>query len=269
MVSRITVSAFLIHSFLSLFGQPLQFRFHTYPPTGDLESNIIYCINEDRMGFIWLGTNNGLYRFDGIDFKRYARSIFTANVDVNDILVDKHGDLWIGGVNGLWHMDRGTEQITSIWEEISLPPSIVTSLAAHRDGSIWVGTHEGLYQLDPVGHQLIAVYRADTMGLSSDDVFDLHVDREGSLWVATAAGGLNRLAPEASEFVSYQNDPLDRYSISSNVLRNLAETMDGKILVGTEEQGLNLLDPKTARFNRFNHDPKNSNSLSTTSAFTP
>ena len=95
-------------------------------------------------------------------------------------------------------------------------------------------------------------------GLLQNSVLSIIQDKHGFMWFATL-GGVSRY--DGKKFVSYQFDPEDRNSLSSNYVRTLAEDNDGIIWIGTENGGLNRLDPVTNRITHYKYDAQNPDSL--------
>ena len=86
-------------------------------------------------------------------------------------------------------------------------------------------------------------------------------DREGMLWVATAAG-LDRMDPETGRFTTYRHDPADPYSLSDDVVKAVFEDRAGTLWVGTSTGGLNRFDRGSQQFTVYRHNPQDTTSLS-------
>ena len=194
---------------LSVNGESLQAR--------------IWSIAQDNYGVLWLGTSDGLYRYDGYNLKRYRnehdRSNSLGDNPVFIVYKDRTGILWIGVVSG------------------------------------------GLYRLDPT-QDTLTHYRhepGNLRSLSDDRIQCLYQDRSGELWIGTS-GGLDRLNQATGTFVHYSHNPQDAGSLSYSNAISIFEDRRGNLWVGTDG-GLNKLDRATGRFSHFLHDPGNPNSL--------
>jgi two-component system sensor histidine kinase ChiS len=198
-------------------------RFIPFTSTGDsMQSRIWTSVVQDNYGFIWFGTQEGLFRYDGYDLKRYRSER------------DSSGSL-------------STDPVPSILKD--------------RIGILWVGTHHGLYKLDPALDTL-SHYQHETSNsrsLSDDEVTSSYEDRSGALWFGTVRG-LDRLDRASGTFTHYIPNAEDAGSLSHSRVQAIREDRRGNLWVGTEG-GLNKLDRTTGRFSRFLHDSKDPDSL--------
>ncbi len=266
---RITSFVSLLLIALLAFAQPNKFRFHSYSLEEGLNSSRINVLAEDAYGFLWIGSENGLYRFDSYNFKAFSRTK-TSNPGlisnrITALCPLDNGDLLVGTRSGITYFNSKTEQFSELWNKREL--GFISEIVSIDDSTFWVGTRGGLYQMRLDSDEFVK-YEAseDANSLSSNGIFDLLIDSRKRLWVSTD-DGLNLFQPATNDFKVYQDNASDPKSISGNVLREIVEAPDGRILVGTATEGLNALDPTTGSFQLFNHDPADPNSLSTPSAY--
>lgn len=136
------------------------------------------------------------------------------------------------------------EQITT---NDGLSQSTVNDILQDSRGFLWFATEDGLNRYD--GYQF-KVYRNDSYDLfsiSSNQITSIIEDKNGSIWVGTRGGGLNRFDREQERFMRFLDNPDDEKAISNNYITALFQDASGIILVGTES-GLNILDPETNEF---------------------
>ncbi|MFN8334410.1 MAG: two-component regulator propeller domain-containing protein [Cyclobacteriaceae bacterium] len=255
-----------------LLAQPSHYRFHRYDNREGLASSTVNALAEDSYGFIWIGTADGLCRFDGYSFKVFRKSD-NAETGLNSnwitaLLALENGDLWVGTEEGLLYFDSRSEKFTQVHKELNIEPTYISKILPDGAGNLWVGTKSGLYFVS--ADKKVTSYKpvkGDPTSLSQENIFDLLLDSQNRLWVSTSRGGLDMMLPDKKSFRVFRNDPKDPASISSDFLRKMILMPDGKILVGTSDRGFNVLDPATFTFTNFNHDPANVHSLSSTSAF--
>jgi PAS domain S-box-containing protein len=137
----------------------------------------VQALAQTADGFLWLGTAQGLYRFDGVSFERYE-PFQSSNVQA--LLALPNGDLWIAlGNKGVSHLHNG--RITSYDDSNGLPSKGVWNLAEDHEGAIWAGTLNGLARFDHDRWQPIGV----DWGYLNGPPTALFVDRHGTLWVAS------------------------------------------------------------------------------------
>ncbi|MDJ0839800.1 MAG: two-component regulator propeller domain-containing protein [Acidobacteriota bacterium] len=177
-----------------------------------LQQNTITALAQDRDGFLWIGTYEGLYRYDGNSFTHYKNNPDDPN---------------------------------------SLSDDAVYTILPNDDGTIWVGTSSGgLNQLDPnTGYCLVFRRQSADAGLGSDKIRVLLRDSKGRLWIGTT-DGLNMMDPIWARFSHYKHDTQDPNSLPSDIINGLVEGPNGLIWVGTTK-GLAVLDPETADCRRL------------------
>ncbi|MFC4728081.1 hybrid sensor histidine kinase/response regulator [Coralloluteibacterium thermophilus] len=164
---------------------------------------------QDRDGFLWVGTSDGLARYDGLEF-RFLRhepdrpdSIPSNLIDV--VHVDRADRIWVGGAFGLARLEHDRTRFTRIrvpGRDATCAHSVV-ALSEDADGTLWFGTYSGeLCGLDREG-RLTRTTAADDPGLAPGAILTLHADAAGRLWIGTQEGlslrtsaGVARVAPD-------------------------------------------------------------------------
>src|SRR5262249_30312894 len=161
-------------------------------------------------GYIWLGTEDGLNRFDGANFKVYKHdpsdpsslpSSFVWSIDE-----DRDGNLWIGtDGGGLVKWERTTDRFV---RRTSTSSAYLRVLRFAPDGALWIGTRDaGLDRFDVTTGKITHFsHDANNTSLSDDRVYALHFDRSGHLWVGTD-GGVNLFDTKFHSFTRFQHDP--------------------------------------------------------------
>ena len=120
-----------------------------------MSSSLTTAITQDSMGYIWIGTEYGLNRFDGISFKEYLHNdndptSIKSNI-VRSMLNDKDGRLWIGYLNGIQLYDPMTDSFNNVsFDTLKETPNIA-EIHQLSSGKIWVEVSMlGIYEIDPV-----------------------------------------------------------------------------------------------------------------------
>jgi signal transduction histidine kinase/ligand-binding sensor domain-containing protein len=165
----------------------------------------IHVVRQTADGVLWLGTNGGLYRFDGVHFEPFEpRATQTlSSLVISQMVALPDSTLWIGyGFGGVSMLAHG--QVVSYGVRDGIPLGALTALAADSVGDIWASTTTGLaYLHGGRWHRVGAESGFPGAGMTSD----LVVDRRGTLW-ATTSHGVFVLARGAQRF-TYEGPPLD------------------------------------------------------------
>jgi ligand-binding sensor domain-containing protein/signal transduction histidine kinase len=232
-----------------------EIRFRTYTTTDGLSQATARAIVQDRDGFIWIGTQDGLDRFDGYGFRVYKhdrndRWSLTQN-HVWALLADADGSIWIGTqAGGLNRYDPDLDRFVAYQAaaaEDSAASRLVSSLLRDRDGRIWVGNGSGRLQWVDREHQrLVDTPLGEHASLQM--VRAMLQARDGSIWLGTYQG-LFRTDAQATAMTEVRagaERPLDVYA--------LAQTADGDLWVGTAEDGLYRLDAAGTALGHYRHE---------------
>lgn len=187
-----------------------------------LIQNSVRAIAQSPDGYLWLGTDEGLARFDGVSFRVFDRGNTPGigNNSITALLVDRQGGLWIGAINGgLCRMTQGRFEAFS--REEGLPRYGVSCLLEARDGSLWVGTAGGLSHWVNGKFQTYGTQE----GLPSARILALAQDRSGQVLIGTARG---LAILEGGKFRPHPSAGFPDQSVQA-----LCEDGDGGVWVGT------------------------------------
>jgi ligand-binding sensor domain-containing protein/signal transduction histidine kinase len=248
--------------------RPQTLRFNRLGTDQGLSDATVEAVFQDHRGFIWVGTADGLNRYDGYGFKVYKPDEedpgSISGAYIWDVFEDSAGVLWVGTSLGVNRYVRETDSFVSYRHDPENPTSLslntVQDILEDARGEIWVATGGGLNRLDRASDTFVRFEHdpEDPRTLSDDNVQVLFEDSAGRFWVGTQ-GGLNRL--EGEGFVHYLHDPEDANSLSHNYIRAIEEDRFGYLWIGTED-GLNRFHPdEPDRVERFRHDPQNPQSI--------
>ncbi len=273
---RITrlVLAFLLTAGLLPLPAAENLKFHHLTIEDGLSQNTVNAIAQDRTGYLWIGTQDGLNKYDGTGFVQYKTD--PGNPDslgenyVYCLAIDRHDVMWIGTRGrGLNRFDPKTGRFATFFYDPSNTDAVndnfIFTLLADPDGTtLWVGTEQnGLNRFDTV-RQTSTKFRHEAGradSISGDRITALCRDASGSLWIGTRENGLNLFLEKEGRFLRFSHDPADPSSLSDDCVNTIREDRRGNLWIGTRN-GLNRLDRGTRTFTVFRHDPANPSSLS-------
>lgn len=228
---------------------------------------------QDQAGFVWIGTEDGLNRFDGYDFVVYranpANPQSLSNSYVTALAQSPDGTLWVGTYGGgLDRYDPTTGQFRNYRPDPNDPTSLsddkVMALQVDRGGALWIGTlGGGLDRLEPGGEGFLHYRHAPGIpgSLGHDYVSAILLDRSGALWVG-GSRGLDRLEAGASEFEHYRHNPQDPDSMPPGTVLTLFQDSSDRLWIGMAGGGLARYRPATDDFAQYRHRMDDPRSLS-------
>jgi serine phosphatase RsbU (regulator of sigma subunit)/ligand-binding sensor domain-containing protein len=232
-----------------------------------LSQGSVNCILQDSKGFLWFGTQDGLNRFDGYDFRIYKNDPADPQ-SLNDnwvlmIAEDSAGTLWVRTRTNpdiLDRFDRATETFIHVRRDsVDLTRARKNTVKAEWDepsGIQWRGTiGGGLARYDPRSGATRPFKHdpKDPKSLIDDRVYSIFQDHQGVVWVGTKEG-LDQYDPVTEAFTHYRHDDRDPTSLSDNWVWPILEDRTGVLWVGTFRGGLNRFDRQRQAFTHFRHD---------------
>ncbi len=243
---------------LSALGASAQdlVRFEHISVDEGLTQNEVSAALQDSMGFLWIGTPDGLNRYDGYEFAvfQFDPTDPTSISDnrITSLLETSNGTLWVGTADGLNRYDPEMVAFTAYRserrDEASLLSNRVSALQEDAAGRMWIGHADpddpsvgGVSILDPHSGQ-IDRYPLSAEGDEAVPVYALAIGQDGVMWVGTAAG-LYRWDQSNNSFSLLQHDPNDPNSLAGNDVRELLLDADGQLWIGFWGQGLDCYNP--------------------------
>lgn len=232
------------------------------PSSGALTTNTCLFLFEDSKHFMWIGSNQGVFRYDPqtkslLQFQHNSLDPSSlADNNVTTIKEDKNGNIWVGTLNGLSMLIRGANHFINYTQQgtpgKALSNNAINSIDFDGD-SLWIGTNAGLNILN-TRTGAISKYGLDyrnIFSLSSPSIRYVYIDKQGIYWLGTMGGGVNRYDRNLNIFNQVRSNVFDNKGLKASFVTSFAEDKTGRIFVGTEGGGLSLFNPKTRLFDHF------------------
>ncbi|MGE5342574.1 MAG: two-component regulator propeller domain-containing protein [Candidatus Omnitrophota bacterium] len=205
-----------------------QYRFHVWNMESGLPDNDVLALVQTRDGYLWIGTQDGLVRFDGLSFQLYTKENVAQLKDnqIRALYEDDHGYLWIGtSSGGLTRYKDGEFMLYPVEKYKSLFK--IKAIGGDRWGNLWIGSYtEGLTCLNDDKFDQFMVYTTK-QGLPHNEVNAISKDGNGDLWVTTARGVVRVLRP--GEFQVYERSVNPR----ANLLTSFYRAKEKELWIGT------------------------------------
>lgn len=246
------------------YPDPENARFRHFFIEQGLSNNSARAILQDKKGFIWVGTEDGLNKFNGYSWTVYKNdpqdttSISFGNI--TSLYEDKVGQIWIGidggGVN---IFNTHTSKFTHLTNNPSDPNSLVSNhvkyILEDKDGLFWIATWKGLNCYDKTTGRF-NLYRntSNPHSISNNDIKYLYEDKDGVIWIATTVG-LNSFDKKNSRFTRYFNNS-DKSSFTNNndFMCIAGDALDPDVLWLGTNGGLACFSKSKAAFILYKHE---------------
>jgi len=272
----ISVNLLLLFLFFSggLHATRGNVRFERITIREGLSQSSVRGILQDKKGFMWFATVDGLNRYDGYTFKISKPEAGNANSIsspfLRDILQDENGFIWIAtNGEGLNRYDPETETFIHYKNDPRNPRSLsfnyVWCLALGRDGRLWLGTDGGGLNCMNPATDSFTVYAhkpGDETSLSHQHILSVCEDGDGKIWAGTRGGGLNRLDPSTGKITRFKHNAADPDSLSGDYVWKVYLDRQNQLWVGTDSGGLNRWIRGTDKFVHYRAQPGKPHSLS-------
>ncbi len=235
---------FLLLFFLGIFffdgnSQNESFRFNRLSDNTNLSQSWVRCFYQDDTGFIWVGTSNGLNRFDGLEFKKLFgnsdNEINFGNTAVNSLIKKNTNEFWIATDVGAYYYNYIEETLHSYSEAGQLPVLVIFEDSAHNT---WFGSSAGLYKKNPTQNKIIKYTHqlGNPSGISSNYINTLFEDSNHHIWIGTKQGLL--LYNKTSDSFKRYLLPGEKDDSSSRDILTICEDKNQRMWFGTAQNGI-------------------------------
>lgn len=239
-------------------------RFKVLDQSRGLSSGSITSIVQDEKGFLWIGTKNGIDRYDGFNFKVYSsgNSNLAAN-DISCLRIDTHQRIWAGTIGGgVSVYDPAKDLFTTFLfdpaDQATISSNDIQVIFQDKAGSIWIGTEEGLNKFNEEDSTFtrMGFDAGNPKTLNSNKVMSVYEDEAGNFWIGTFGGGLNLFHPGKGTFEQLST-VTGIPGFNTSFVWQVTSFKAGKLLVATSGSGLLEFDIRTRTFSEFLPSPFN------------
>ena len=250
---------------LNVAAQKNNFSFDHLGIREGLSQSYVNCVVQDKQGFMWFGTQDGLNKYDGYHFKVFKNNPKEVNSIssnfIHSIVVDDKGNLWIATDNGLNKFDPITEQFSlfQLQGKGSELKQKFTSLLVSKDLIYAATANNGIYTLKVTDPKAKLTSLLGNQNLKNSVIQCLYIDNDKLLWIATNNVGLISYDLRKKSVVQYQNN--NQFKSNSNCIFSIYELNQTFLWLGTDN-GLNILNKKTGAIEIVQNDILKPNSLS-------
>ncbi|WP_166963816.1 hybrid sensor histidine kinase/response regulator transcription factor [Yeosuana marina] len=230
------------------FSQPNEYHFKNLTTSDGLSQSSVIAIHQDYLGQMWLGTRDGLNKYDGSKFTVYKNnpsdSLSISNNDILAIDEDTSGNIWIGTYNGLNCYDPVSNTFKNFFHsnsDFSLNNNTVWCIKVIKD-EIWIGTSNGLSVFNKKTGKFISAFMNNENSESLPDNFILKIlqSKNGDIWIGTA-NGLCKLIKRVNNSFYFKNYamPIEALNSANNLyVQDILEDNENNIWIATKTNGL-------------------------------
>ncbi len=268
---RVGRSLFLLFGLLLLFAgsrvvaaaEVNNLIFDFYSQENGLSNNQIHCILQEKKGWMWFGTSQGVCRFDGYKFTVFKHdpddsTSLRGNL-VRTIFEDRKGQLWVGTENGgLNKFNRGKENFEHLFYSGNHPflkDATVTSIHEDAAGILWIGTEGQLFRLE--NETQLTEIKPSNLTVFSEYFRVIKSNPSGSIWLGTN-NGLFVYDPKDNQV---QKIGLPQNFSSNQEIWDIFMDNDGAFWIGSYANGLHIVNPVSLEVKQMTLDPGNERSL--------
>lgn len=262
-----------------VFSQPI--KFYHIAPSEKFGFGNVWAIIEDHEGFMWFGTEDGLYKYDGYEITAFQHNKSDSTSISGNFIISVHEDryhnIWIGtygdGLN-LYNREKNTfYHFRNIpGNSSSLPNNRIKSITETRDGTLWFGTEGGGIATfkpngkdDDVANIQFKIFKNDPTNdnsLSSDFIRSIAEDKNGLLYVGTYGGGINVLDRSSNTIKRYRANAKDPNALCADRVIEIFIDSKNRVWLGTLDKGMDLFLPEHEKFVHYSTDVNNPHSIS-------
>jgi len=253
-----TLTCLLLLVALSIRGDEL-FYFTNLSLDDGLSQITVTTIHQDKKGFMWFGTRNGLNRYDGYEFDIFQTDLADeSTISDNHILCiteDDTGNLWIGTNNGLNYLNLYTNSFQRYYSDAgdkqTLSHNTIYSLYNDDQNNLWIGTESGLDLYESSTGTIHHVFIGD---LLVDNRVNAIAKRKDKLYIGTRKRGLIIYDLKDKTYAVYGDMPNSPYNINSNIVKAILVDKNENLWIGTLNSGMSVLRKGDDKFIHYSQE---------------
>lgn len=248
--------------------------FKKFPIDNPLSYKSVQTITQDKEGFIWLGTQEGLHRFDGYQFLSFhhdasEKNSLSSNV-ISRVLIDHANQLWVatrgGGLNIYQDISQDFRRVDSKNTALKLTNDNVNALIEDKNNNLWVGTDNGLniifkngneWSIKQIFHEL-----DNSQSLANNSVEAILETTDGNIWVGTNGGGISVFNSQGGFIKQIKLARKTNDVALEKLVTALYQDSHGYVWIGTSENGLIKYNPSSKAIVHYRYGDDDDKSIS-------
>ncbi len=251
---------------------PYKLLFEQINPNNSKSFGIVEDIQQDTLGFIWIGAKDGLFRYDGIQFTNYFydrndTNSLSNNV-IRDIFIDSRGKIWVGTENGLNLYEPQYDKFHRFYNDPEDPGSLsgnnTRKIIEDENGDLWIATFGGgICWFTIASSRFIPIEQViNTDAVKpSVDTRTIYIDSNNNFWIGTADKGVLYFARDDFKLHQLPVGKADGKHLQWLDVRSIVEDSEGKLWIGTNGRGIACYDRTDESFVYFNSRLKGNHSI--------
>jgi ligand-binding sensor domain-containing protein/signal transduction histidine kinase/CheY-like chemotaxis protein len=209
-----------------------------------LEANAVRVIAEDAKGKLWLGTEWGVFIYDGGESRHYTQSFDQSPYTLSDkaiyeIYRSREGIMWIGtyfgGVNSVKPQEKGFKSLTSDGGSKKLSGKAISDIIQDKNKNLWIATEDGGVNIWNRKQNQLQYLKSDvgTTRLNVNNVHALYEDDDGAFWIGTFLGGVNKYNPKTKSINVFKKNQEEESAFTNNMVYAIYKDTHGDTWIGT------------------------------------
>lgn len=235
------------------YGNDERYYLKNFNVEDGLSHQTVYAILQDKQGFMWFGTKDGLNRFDGNKFKVFRQNSHNPNAlgsnTVLSLFEDDEHNIWVGTNDGVYIYNPEKEAFSKFelpGESIQKTEGSILEIRKDNAGNIWMASNtNGLYRYNLSYKKLTNFHHIPNKPgtLANGSVSSLTIDTQGTVWVGILGRGVSKFIPSNESFQEYNDE---KEILKKNLIFDLFDH-GNELLIGTKSGGLKRLNKTTGK----------------------